>query len=95
MIWAFDVRAEHAPARFAERLHLVGRRHELLLRPIGRTVYLMPPYVLDAALARWLGARLIDTLNDTLHDTLTPALAADPGAALPPDADRTPEPSVA
>ena len=95
MIWAFDVRAEHAPARFAERLHLVGRRHELLLRPIGRTVYLMPPYVLDAALARWLGARLIDTLNDTLHDTLNPALAADPGAALPPDADRTPEPSVA
>ena len=21
--------------------------HELLLRPIGRTVYLMPPYILD------------------------------------------------
>ena len=91
MIWAFDVRAEHAPVRFAERLHLVGRQHELLLRPIGRTVYLMPPYVLDEALARWLGARLIDTLNETLN----PALAAGLGATLPPDADRTPEPSVA
>ena len=26
-------------------------RNELLIRPIGRTVYLMPPYVLDAALS--------------------------------------------
>ena len=80
-----------SPERFAERLHLVGRAHELLIRPIGRTVYLMPPYVLDAALARWLGERLIQTLNTTLN----PAAAGYPGAAWPPDADRTPEPSTA
>ena len=91
MIWAFDVRAEHAPERFAERLHTVGRAHELLLRPIGRTVYLMPPYLLDQALARWLAERLIGTLNDTLN----PAAADYPGAAWPSDADRTPEPPTA
>ncbi|HAG76840.1 MAG TPA: adenosylmethionine--8-amino-7-oxononanoate aminotransferase BioA, partial [Thauera sp.] len=47
MIWAFDVREPHAGERFAERFHLAGRARGLLIRPIGRTVYLMPPYVLD------------------------------------------------
>jgi len=91
MIWAFDVRAEHAPGRLAERLHQVGRAHELLIRPIGRTVYLMPPYVLDEALARWLGERLIQTLNETLNR----AADGSPAAAPLHDADRTPEPPVA
>lgn len=43
MIWAFDVREPFTGARFAERFHLAGRERELLIRPIGRTVYLMPP----------------------------------------------------
>ena len=51
MIWAFDVREEQAGPRFAERFHLAGRAHELLIRPIGRSVYLLPPYVLDDALS--------------------------------------------
>ena len=63
MIWAFDVREESAGARFAERFHLAGRDHGLLIRPIGRTVYLMPPYVFDADLAAWLGQRTLATLN--------------------------------
>jgi adenosylmethionine---8-amino-7-oxononanoate aminotransferase len=82
MIWAFDVRAALAGARFAERLHLAGRRHELLIRPIGNTVYLMPPYLLDAPLAGWLAGQLMATLNDVL----------DPSHH---DADRPPEPPTA
>ncbi|HWI10000.1 MAG TPA: aminotransferase class III-fold pyridoxal phosphate-dependent enzyme, partial [Burkholderiaceae bacterium] len=62
MIWAFDVREDVAGARFAERFHLAGRDHELLIRPIGRTVYLLPPYVLDDALSYWLGERVLATL---------------------------------
>ena len=69
MIWAFDVREALAGERFAERFHLAGRHHELLIRPIGRTVYLMPPYVLDDALSRWLAAQLMATLNDVLAGT--------------------------
>lgn len=49
MIWAFDAiiaDAEKA-ATFSRRFHEAALRHELLLRPIGTTVYLMPPYVLD------------------------------------------------
>lgn len=45
MITAFDVR--EPGARFAERFHMVAREQGLLMRPIGNTVYLMPPYAID------------------------------------------------
>lgn len=64
MIWAFDVRPEHAQGRFAERFHQIARRHELLIRPIGRTVYLMPPYLLNEALSQWLAQRLMAVLDE-------------------------------
>jgi adenosylmethionine-8-amino-7-oxononanoate aminotransferase len=84
MIWAFDVKAEYAQGRFAEAFHLAGRRHELLVRPIGRTVYLMPPYVLNDDLSRWLAERLQATLHETLHQTVQAH-----------DADRTHQPPTA
>ena len=49
MIFAFDA-VEPDPQRassFARRFFTAATENELLLRPIGRTVYLMPPYVLD------------------------------------------------
>jgi adenosylmethionine-8-amino-7-oxononanoate aminotransferase len=49
MIFAFDA-IEPDPERastFARRFFTAATENELLLRPIGRTVYLMPPYVLD------------------------------------------------
>ena len=36
-----------AAATFSRRFFASALEHELLLRPIGRTVYLMPPYVMD------------------------------------------------
>ena len=44
MITAFDVDTDD-PA-FSRRYHLAALEHGLLLRPIGNTVYFMPPYVL-------------------------------------------------
>ncbi|MGB0129955.1 MAG: adenosylmethionine--8-amino-7-oxononanoate transaminase [Rhodocyclaceae bacterium] len=44
MIWAFDV--ADAPADFAQSLFTAALKRELLLRPMGNTVYWMPPYVL-------------------------------------------------
>ncbi|MDR7269993.1 adenosylmethionine-8-amino-7-oxononanoate aminotransferase [Pelomonas saccharophila] len=64
MILAFDV--PEAPPRFAERFHLAARAHELLIRPIGSTVYLMPPYLIDDATAAWLADAVSKTLNDVL-----------------------------
>ena len=44
MIWAFEVASPHAD--FAQRCFQLGLQHELLLRPMGKTVYFMPPYII-------------------------------------------------
>jgi adenosylmethionine-8-amino-7-oxononanoate aminotransferase len=66
MILAFDVRQDLVGERFAERFHLAARAHELLIRPIGRTVYLMPPYLIDDATASFVANAVRQTLNDVL-----------------------------
>jgi adenosylmethionine-8-amino-7-oxononanoate aminotransferase len=47
MIWAFEVDSPHAD--FAQRCFQLALKHELLLRPMGNTVYFMPPYILSNA----------------------------------------------
>ena len=64
-ITAFDVR--EPGARFAERFHMAARTHGLLMRPIGSTVYLMPPYV--------IGDGEIDRLVDATLATLKTVMA--------------------
>ncbi len=46
MIFAFEVDADPG---FGRRFHRAALAREALLRPIGNTVYLMPPYILDDA----------------------------------------------
>jgi len=60
------VHPEVAGSRFAERFALAARTHGLLLRPIGNTVYLLPPYVLTDAETDTLVERTLQTLEDTL-----------------------------
>ncbi|KAF1051263.1 MAG: Adenosylmethionine-8-amino-7-oxononanoate aminotransferase [Burkholderia gladioli] len=57
-IFAFDVAL--APEQALER--------ELLLRPIGTSVYLMPPYVLDDGELDLLAAQTLATLDATLAE---------------------------
>jgi adenosylmethionine-8-amino-7-oxononanoate aminotransferase len=59
MIWAFDAAIDDsaAAASFSKRFFIKALENELLLRPIGRTVYLMPPYILDDAQCDMLAAR--------------------------------------
>ncbi len=59
MILAFDAVIDDAAeaATFSRRFFTAALEHELLLRPIGRTVYLMPPYVLDDEEIDGLAAR--------------------------------------
>lgn len=64
MIWAFDVKVE--PTGFARRFFTAALKHELLLRPIGRTVYLMPPYVLDEAETAMLAERTMAVLDEVM-----------------------------
>ncbi|MCZ8073264.1 MAG: aminotransferase class III-fold pyridoxal phosphate-dependent enzyme [Paucibacter sp.] len=67
MVLAFDV--IEPGLRFAERFHLAARAHELLIRPIGGTVYLMPPYLIDAEAAAFLARAVRLTLDEVLSES--------------------------
>jgi adenosylmethionine-8-amino-7-oxononanoate aminotransferase len=45
LIWAFEVASPHLD--FAQRCFSLALEHELLLRPMGNTVYFMPPYIIS------------------------------------------------
>ncbi|MGZ3182739.1 MAG: adenosylmethionine--8-amino-7-oxononanoate transaminase [Telluria sp.] len=68
MIWAFDAVEEdrERAATFSRRFFTEALNNELLLRPIGRTVYLMPPYVLSDEEAQLLAARTLATFEKAI-----------------------------
>ena len=78
MIWAFEV-ADAAPG-FAHDFHMKARDKGVLLRPIGNTVYFMPPYVVDETEM----ALLANTCLDLLNDASKPAVPAHPCAPAVP-----------
>jgi adenosylmethionine-8-amino-7-oxononanoate aminotransferase len=64
MIWAFDV--VDAPADFARLFYLAALKQGVLLRPIGNTVYFMPPYVINEAEIDQLIVGALAALNQVL-----------------------------
>ena len=71
MIWAFDAdvpQAAEAVRAFSRRFYTEARAQGVLLRPIGNTVYLMPPYVLDDATIDWLASRTMAAFDATMRD---------------------------
>ena len=45
MIWAFEVKTKDAD--FAATCFQAGLKQQLLLRPLGTTIYFMPPYIIN------------------------------------------------
>ena len=66
MIWAWDV--DTTLPDFARRYHRHAMARGLLLRPIGATVYAMPPYVLDAEAVQHLAVNALAGLDATLAE---------------------------
>lgn len=64
MIWAFD--AIDATPDFSRRFFATAVEHELLLRPIGSTVYLMPPYILDDGEIATLAGSTLAVFNQVM-----------------------------
>ncbi len=58
MVWAFEVGSPHRD--FAQRCFALALENEILLRPIGKTVYFMPPYTINNEEMDFL-------VNRTLH----------------------------
>jgi adenosylmethionine-8-amino-7-oxononanoate aminotransferase len=53
---------------FSRRFFQNALKQELLLRPIGTTVYLMPPYILDEEELHLLAERTRSTFEATLSE---------------------------
>lgn len=70
MIWAFDAKLPEtagAASAFAKRFYSEARARGVLLRPLGATVYLMPPYVLDESTSDWLAQQTISAFDATMR----------------------------
>ncbi len=63
MIWAFEI--DSADPAFSRHFFEAALERELLLRPIGTTVYFMPPYVINDAEIELLATRTLETLDAT------------------------------
>ena len=61
MIWAFEVHSPHAD--FAQRCFALALENELLLRPIGNTIYFMPPYIIGELEMDLLVSRTLRIVN--------------------------------
>jgi adenosylmethionine-8-amino-7-oxononanoate aminotransferase len=61
MIWAFDVQTEDPD--FSLNFFQAGLRESLSLRPLGNTVYFMPPYTIDESEMNHLAGAVLRTLE--------------------------------
>ncbi|GAB1232234.1 adenosylmethionine--8-amino-7-oxononanoate transaminase [Ferrigenium sp. UT4] len=61
MVWAFEVETLHAD--FAQRCFSLGLRRGLLLRPMGNTVYFMPPYIISEDEMQLLVTRTLEIID--------------------------------
>ena len=66
MIWAWDV--DSRSPDFSRRYHQHAMAHGVLLRPIGNTIYAMPPYVMNEETAAHLAAGALAALQATLAE---------------------------
>ena len=67
MIWALDVMTDRAD--FSRRYFTNALKRGVLLRPIGNTLYFMPPYVLTESEADWMAQQALDALDKTLGES--------------------------
>lgn len=69
MIVAFDVQqsALRAPKTFARDVFARGIEEGILVRPIGSTVYVMPPYILSTAETMEMGERIQRVMEEVLR----------------------------
>lgn len=65
MIWAFEV--ETYQEHFAKAFYIAALQAGLLVRPIGNTVYLMPPYIIEETDMQFMAETLMALLTH-FHD---------------------------
>jgi adenosylmethionine-8-amino-7-oxononanoate aminotransferase len=71
MILAFDIQKRYIehPEIFSKELFQKGMQAGVLIRPIGQTVYVMPPYILSDAEIEFMGKSIHRALGPCLRLT--------------------------
>ena len=64
MIWAFEVETEQTD--FSQRFYQAALQAGLLLRPVGNTVYFMPPYVITESEIDWMLQQTLSSVQACL-----------------------------
>jgi adenosylmethionine-8-amino-7-oxononanoate aminotransferase len=70
MILAFDVKpsALRNASTFPREMFAKSLNEGILIRPIGNTIYVMPPYILSTQETEKMGQAVQRALNQVLHD---------------------------
>ena len=66
MILAFDIKAEHLCENFSKEFFAHALNQGVLVRPIGSTIYIMPPYIISADEITHLSNGIQASLNATV-----------------------------
>ena len=69
MLWAWDI--DTRMPDFSRRYQIHAMTQGVILRPIGRTLYAMPPYVMDEETSTHLASGALAALNATLAEEST------------------------
>lgn len=67
-IFAFDVSLAFLPKNFSRKFASLALDHGVLIRPIGNTVYVMPPYVISSSEIEFLSQSLQTCIHETLKE---------------------------
>lgn len=73
MILAFDVKPEHLCESFSKEFFINALKQSVLVRPIGSTVYIMPPYIINDDEIIHLSKGIQASLNTTISGNLKTA----------------------
>jgi adenosylmethionine-8-amino-7-oxononanoate aminotransferase len=75
MILAFDIKPEHLRENFSKEFFVNALNHGVLVRPIGSTIYIMPPYIINDDEITHLSNGIQASLNATMSGNLRTATA--------------------
>ena len=62
MIWAFEV--NNPGSDFTNRFARMGLERQLLIRPMGNSVYIMPPYIINEEEMEFMAQAILNILNE-------------------------------
>jgi adenosylmethionine-8-amino-7-oxononanoate aminotransferase len=75
MILAFDIKPEHLFENFSKEFFANALNQGVLVRPIGSTIYIMPPYIINDVEITHLSKGIQASLNTTMSGNLKTATA--------------------